>query len=285
MRSWFGRIATAALILLASFIIYLGTKVPSNDRVWADSFENIATLTKTGEFSYNVDNVRAFEFDAAGDLEASWLSKTLRSDQIVEAWFFVEPFASDDRFGHTFVSFVFEDETGEREAIAVSVEARKEKGEGYSPLRGVLRDYELSYVWSTEKDMTTRIAISLGNPLYAYPINKNLDQAKIIFDHFVKRTNALAERPRFYNTITSNCTNELFKSVNDAIPGSIPRNPTWLMTGRSPNYLHKAGHLGDPDAEFEDIRAAAKIDHLVREHADQPGRIYSKLWRDSYFRR
>ena len=184
MRSWFGRIATAALILLASFIIYLGTKVPSNDRVWADSFENIATLTKTGEFSYNVDNVRAFEFDAAGDLEASWLSKTLRSDQIVEAWFFVEPFASDDRFGHTFVSFVFEDETGEREAIAVSVEARKEKGEGYSPLRGVLRDYELSYVWSTEKDMTTRIAISLGNPLYAYPINKNLDQAKIIFDHF-----------------------------------------------------------------------------------------------------
>ncbi|MEO1028111.1 MAG: DUF4105 domain-containing protein [Pseudomonadota bacterium] len=274
--------AMITLVLLSAFLIYLGTKTPRNDRNWAENFQHVAAFDQTDESTYRVSNVRAFEYDASGNLQKGWQDRKLRSDQIVEAWFFVEPFASDDRFGHTFVSFVFEDDLGQREAIAVSVEARKENGESYSALKGIFREYELSYVWSTEKDMTTRIAIGLDHPLYAYKINQNLDQARIIFDHFVKRTNALAVRPRFYNTIGSNCTNELFKSVNDAIPGSIPRNLTWLMTGRSPNYLHKQGHLGDPDADFEQIKARAKIDHLVEQHADEPSLSFSQLWRLAY---
>lgn len=276
---YFKRALLGLVLAIGLFVGWTLTKTPSNDRIWAENFAQIARFEQLSDFEFAVENVRAFEYDAAGDLTTGWEERVLNSENIVEAWFFVEPFASSDLFGHTFVSFVFEDPDGTREAIAVSVEARKELGESYSAVWGVFREYELSYVWATEKDMTTRIAIGLGHPLYAYKINQDLDQAKIIFDHFVSRTNELADSPRFYNTLTSNCTNELFKSVNEAIPGSIPQNATWLMTGRSADFLHKTGHLADPEADFEEIKVDAQMDHLVRQHADQPAIAYSDLWR------
>ena len=37
--------------------------------------------------------------------------------------------------------------------MAVSVEIRKEKGESFSPWRGLLREYELMYVVGDERDV------------------------------------------------------------------------------------------------------------------------------------
>ena len=64
-------------------------------------------------------------------------------------------------------------------------------------MRGAFRAYELLYVWSTEKDVLSRIAVKLDHKLYAYKLDLPVDQAMIIFDHFVARTNDLAARPRF----------------------------------------------------------------------------------------
>ena len=272
------------LLLLGLIVgaLYVSMKSPRSDRLWARQFERVAQFEKTAPFEYKLQNLRQFEYNIDGELQEGWGQLSLNTENLVEAWFFVEPFASSDLFGHTFVSFIFDHGDGVRDAISVSVEARKEKDETYSALRGILREYELSYVWTTEKDTATRIAVNLDHPLYAYKINQSKNQAKIIFEHFVLRTNKLAQQPRFYNTLLSNCTNELFKAVNEAFPGSVPRNPTWLLTGRSARYLHAGGHVGDVVATFEDIKARARVDGFMRKYADLPARGFSKMWREAH---
>ncbi|MEO0850611.1 MAG: DUF4105 domain-containing protein, partial [Pseudomonadota bacterium] len=62
------------------------------------------------------------------------------------------------------------------QTISVSVEARKEAGEPYSAILGALRAYELSYIWSTEKDVLSRIAVKLDHQLFAYKLNLTDEQ-------------------------------------------------------------------------------------------------------------
>lgn len=273
------RILFGSLLGMTLIALYVSTKSTSANRVWATQFERVAHFEGVSPSKYVLHNLRSFEYGRNRIKQESWRQIELRTDNIIEAWFFVEPFASSDLFGHTFVSFVVEDTDGDRRTLAVSIEARLEQGEKYSALRGVLREHELSYVWSTEKDTVTRIAVQLGHPLYAYKLNQNRAQAQIILDHFIQRTNALAETPRFYNTVLSNCTNELFKAVNDAVPGSMPSNSAWLLTGRSARYLHAGGLLGNPEQSFDDLKNDAAIHELATRFANIPAEEFSKRWR------
>lgn len=273
------RILFGSLLGMALIALYVSTKSPSANRVWATQFERVAHFEEVSPSKYVLRNLRSFEYGQNRIQRESWRQFEFRTDNIVETWFFVEPFTSSDLFAHTFVSFVVEDTDSDRRTLAVSIEARLEQGEKYSALRGVLREHELSYVWSTEKDTVTRIAVQLGHPLYAYKLNQNRAQAQIIFDHFIQRTNALAVTPRFYNTVLSNCTNELFKAVNDAVPGALPSNSAWLLTGRSARYLHAGGLLGNPEQSFDDLKNDAAIDELATRFANIPAEEFSKRWR------
>ena len=50
---------------------------------------------------------------------------------------------------HTFLSFGF----AGGDHLAISIETRKEKGEGYSTVKGFFRQYELYYVVADERDV------------------------------------------------------------------------------------------------------------------------------------
>ena len=56
-----------------------------------------------------------------------------------------------DRRGpaHAFVSFGFDDGG----YVAISVEARREAGETYSPARGLMKQFEIMYVVGDERDL------------------------------------------------------------------------------------------------------------------------------------
>ncbi len=273
----YGALAGAVIVLSAVSLHF--TKAPRADRNWSAGFEKSASFEETAPGAYRLSNLRAFTHRNGAPPVASWTAVDLRPEDISEVWFFVEPFAASDLFAHTFVSFVFQPEDGPRRTVSVSVEARTEKGEPYSALRGVLRGFELSYVWSTEKDVVTRIAVGLQHPVYAYRIERDPEVAAVVFERFMRRTNALAEKPRFYNTIGSNCTNELFKAVNDAYPGSVKLSAPWLFTGRAARRLYEDDHIGRDAASFDDLREEARIDDFARENASLEPEAFSRGWR------
>jgi len=274
------------LVMLAGTVIFGGLillKKPRHDREWSPALAEIARFEEKSPFYYDVSNVRRWEYSAPDTaLHKDWVSASVNAENLTEVWYFIEPFGGNPVFAHSFMSFVFEDdkngEPGTRQTLSVSVEARKEAGEPYSAILGALRSFELSYIWSTEKDVLSRIGIKLDHPVYAYKLTLERDQAMMIFNHFIKRTNELAETPRFYNTFHSNCTNELAKVVNDAFPGALPWHKSWVLTGKSEKWLHSLGFMGYTDEPFKALQARSDIQPLIKGHVKADD--FSEQWRN-----
>ncbi len=264
-----------AAIAIGAAILY--SKVARTDRDWETKFEKQARFERAGN-TLRLFNGRAFSFLPDGTEQARWFDQSYDRENLVRIWYFVEPFSGSPVFAHSFVSFVFEGLGGQK-VLSISVEARKEKGEEYDPIKGLFREFELSYVWSTEKDILTRIAVSLDHKLYAHELNVPPAQAQQIFMHFVERTNALAGEPRFYNTISSNCTNELAKAVNDAYPKALPWRWSWVLTGWSGRWLFALGFVVSDTENFKALQQRSNIQPLVKEVADLPSDEFALAWR------
>src|SRR5262249_15686201 len=63
--------------------------------------------------------------------------------------------------------------------------------------------------------------------------------------------------PRWYNTLFSNCTNELAKAAG------IKWHYSFFLTGKSDDYLFRRGII--PGASFDVAHAEADVSNLVRE--------------------
>ena len=270
------RLFAIILMAIAAMIaVITAFRTPRTDRDWQPYLAPTPRFVALENGVWSLSSLRAFEFENEGSIENDWRATTVNPDDLVEVWFFVEPFESWSAVAHTFLSFVFEGE--DPQTLSVSVEARREADEEYSPLRGMFNAYELLYQWSTEKDILTRIAVNLDHDLYAYRLKVTPEQGRAILNHFIQRTNQLAERPRFYNTVTSNCTNELAKAVNDAFPGALPWRRAYVFTGRSDEYLHRLGFLGEDD--FKQLKSHANVKAIVNDLNKTPNSQFSDAWR------
>ncbi len=116
-------------------------------------------------------------------------------------------------------------------------------GQEYSAWRGAFRAYELAYQWGTERDFVTRRLLYLKHPLRLYPSTIDAATAQALFRDLAQETNALAEQPRFYNTLTLNCTNVLAFIINRHAPHTLPPDITWFLPGRSDEYLMRQGFI------------------------------------------
>ncbi len=270
-----------AMLFGLMFAALVLSKTPQSDRNWKPLFSKVAAFEEAAPGRYRLPQLRDYEFTAGGENTPGWRPAEVNAADIAEMWFFIEPFPDNPLFAHSFLSFVFKDDSGRRKTMSVSIEARMETDEQYSPVDGALRNYELMYVWSTERDILTRIAVGLDHTLYAYKLRLEPDQMRRLFEYFVRRTNELAERPRFYNTLHSNCTNELAKAVNEAFPKALPWHRSWVFTGRSADWLYELGFIEDrKKSTFRALTDRSDIRLLVHAHAAE--NAFEDAWRASF---
>ena len=268
--------------IVASGIALMLINKPRTYRQWDEAFSRAPFFTEFKKDQWRLEDLRAFAFDEKGRVYPEWQTVDVDPAGLTEIWFFVEPFEAWDGAAHTFLSFVFDGDTPQ--TLSISVEARREEGETYSGFRGLFGAYELINVWSTEKDVLTRIAVGLDHEIYAYRLSITPAQAQAILKHFIHRTNALRERPRFYNTLASNCTNELSKAVNDAFPGALPHHYANWLTGYSDERLHALGYLGTPDATFTDVNSKANAQDSIKAAREVPADAFPEAWRTHFQR-
>lgn len=102
---------------------------------------------------------------------------------------------------HPIVSFDF----GRDGHVCFSIETRPEKGEAYSAIGGLYRQFELIYIVADERDVIRlRTNFRKGEDSYLYRLNA--PKARESFMEYVRTVNELKETPRWYNAITNNCT-------------------------------------------------------------------------------
>lgn len=250
--------------ILAAIAIAARTFIrPSNDRAWsADQF--VLPVAEIAPPLVTIRQIRHFEYAAVDHFRPGYYDKTFDLRKLDSAWFFVEPFGKGGA-AHTFVSFGFAD----RDFVAVSVEIRKEQGESFSPLKGLLRQYEIMYVIGDERDLVKLRTNFRKDPVHLYRIQAPPERIRKMFLAMLRRANHLREHPEFYNTATNTCTTNLVRHVNEITPQRIPFSPAVLLPANSDRLAYDLG-LIDRSRPFEETRRHALINPLAEKYAADP---------------
>ena len=235
----------AGLVLVGAVLAL--TSTPSMDRVWAEDMELMARGEVTADDRVRLSDIRDWRYAPDSVLSRAYRNGVWDPDDIQEVWLYTQEF---DRWGltaHTFLVFEFDDAYGDLRFLGISMEARREEGEEYSILRGLLRGFEAAVVWATEEDLVSRRTVYAQKPVHRFRLLVEPAARAAIFRGMVEETRALETQPRWYNTALYNCTNSLIRFTNHTEPGAIPRHYSWVLTGRIDEYLLRLGFL-DPDA-------------------------------------
>jgi hypothetical protein len=268
-----------ALVALSWLLFTFVVKQPSNDRDWEIGFETLPSITLDADV-LTVRNLRDFRTGEDAPLRSRFVDRSVDVRKIERAWFLVEPFQVLPIEGfrgvaHTY--FVFD--VAVEPPIAVSVEARRERGERYNAGVGLFNEYELMYVWATEEDQTVRRVVERSAELHMYPLRISRESVVHLVKQLARSSAELEQEARFYNTFTSNCTNELAKNANSLQPGAIPTSIAWWLPGYSVDQLYDLGYIPN-DRPLVDIERRYDITDIVRQihhHPDFSKRLRSHL--------
>ncbi len=251
LRLPFGRLAMIALLAILGFFLSLK---PSNDRDWSPD-QAVLPEVVFEEHRVRIRHIRDARYRSTTDYDVRLFDAMYDLNQLDSLWYIVEPFGEREGAAHTFVSFGFDD----GRHLAISAEIRKEKGESFSALKGLLKRYELMYVIGTEADLIGLRANERKDDIFLYPIRASRDEIRAIFVSMLERANALAEKPEFYDTLMNTCMTNLVSHFNAALPTRIPtRGKAIVLPGYSDPLFHALG-LIDTDLPPEALRERYKI--------------------------
>ena len=186
---------------------------PSNTHDWVADAVRPPRVSIEGD-RFTVENLRNFVYRSASDFDERWetrsydLAKLDGHDFLIVYW-------GVEAIAHTMVSFRFRDEskTGGFDYLAISIEARKEKSEQYSPLAGAFRRYELYYVIADERDVVGVRTNYHDQETYLYRTLSPPARSRDMLLDYLRSAEALSQEPRWYNTLTDNCTNGILYHV------------------------------------------------------------------------
>ena len=207
------------LFLILLFGLWHFSKTPSNDREWSLD-QQVPPHAEFNDDEVTVFNIRNFSYQSTNGYTPAYYDKTFNLNEITSVDYIVEPFGSIGA-AHTFVSFGFS--TGDY--LAISVEIRKEVDESFSPVKGILRNYELMYVIANERDVVKLRTNHRKNDVHLYPVDTTKEKIRRLFIDMLTRANTLKEQPEFYNTLTNTCTTNIADHINDITPSRVPWDP------------------------------------------------------------
>jgi hypothetical protein len=243
-------------------VVWWITIPASNKRDWQPDVAVLPYATVNGD-RVTLHNIRNFEYRTATDFTPRYYDKTFDLRQL-ETVDLITSYWGSETIAHVLVSFSF----AEQDYIAVSIETRKERTEEYATLPGFFKQYELIYVVADERDVI-RLRTTYRQPqedVYLYRTRIPTAQARRLFLEYVQYINQLAERPAFYNTLTTNCTSNVLFHVRAA--GGIARyNWKILLSGHAPQYAYDLGRV-DTSLPFAELRQRSHINARAQE-ADQ----------------
>jgi hypothetical protein len=252
-RRWRWRVLLVFAVLLVPVVGWWASLRPSNDRVWQPEVARLASATIDGDL-VTVRNIRNFDYRTETDFTPRYYDKTFdlrRMDKLdLVAVYWMGP-----AIAHLFLTFGFGDDH-----LAISIEARKERGEGYSSLGGFFRQYELVYVVADERDvirLRTNYRKDPPEDVYVYRLQGPIEGGRRVFLDYFRAINSLAEKPEWYNTLTSNCTNVIFLHAR-VNPLHVPFSWKILLSGYAPEYLYSKGRL-DTRLPFEELQRRSRV--------------------------
>jgi hypothetical protein len=244
---------TLVAVLLVALALGAWTRFgprPSADRNWTLEHSVTPEFVVDGD-RLTVRGVRNFAWTSATTFEPLWEEREYDLAGLRRVWYILTPFSRAWRGpAHALISFEFDGD----EYLAISVEARREEGERYGLVKGMLRRFELIYVAGDEKDLVGFRAIHRGDSVYTYPARASADGARALLLDMASEANRLRTEPAFYHTIFDNCTTRIVEHVNRVTSTPVGRSWRILVPGYSDALAHELG-LIDDEGTLDEVRA------------------------------
>lgn len=235
---WLVKARWRKLILTAGgFLLVLGWWLglqPSNNRDWQPDLATLA-YADVNEDKVTIHGIRNCEYRTETDFDVHYYDKTFDLNRIRTTDLYLVYWGSP-HMAHTMVSFGFEG----GDYVCISIETRKEKGESYSALRGLFRQFELIYVVADERDVVRlRTNYRKGEDAYLLRLNVTPTQTRAFFMEYLKRINSLKEHPEWYSALTQNCTTSI--RAQRAASERAPWDWRLLVNGHGDELLYERG--------------------------------------------
>jgi len=262
-RNFTAVVFASAVAILAG---WWSTLQPSHQRLWADDVARLLEARIDGN-QVDLENVRNFEWRSETDYSPRWENRTYELDRLRSADL-VLSYWMGPHIAHTLVSFGFDG--GER--IVFSVEIRKERHESFSTVGGFFRQFEQVLVAADERDILRTRSNVRGEDVYLYRLQMDQANVRALFLEYLRAANELRRSPRFYNTLTSNCTTVVFELARLIAP-TLPLDYRLLVSGRFAEYARDLHGL-TPGYRYAELQSLGHINERALA-ADVSGRDFS----------
>ena len=259
LRRWRWRSLAAFTGLFALLLAAWSAIAPTNDGPWQPENAVLPFATIEGD-RITLHNIRNFDYRSDTDFTVAYYDRTFDLQQL-DAVDLYAVYWMGPAIAHVFLSFGFTDGSH----VAVSIEARRALGQGYSSVQGFFRQYELYYAVGDERDIVrlrTNYRHDPPEDVYLYRLQGSMENGRRLFLEYLREINALKDHAEWYNTLTTNCTNTIW--LNSRVnPGHLPYSWKILVSGYLPEFLYEQGKL-DTRVPFAELQRRAHINALAQ---------------------
>jgi hypothetical protein len=257
------------VVLFAGVLVWWLTLSPTNDSDWQPDVAKEASADIQGD-EVTFHNVRNCDYRTDTDYTPHWETRIVRISQITGIDLAIDYWGSP-WIAHPIVSFQFADAP----PLCFSIEIRKKLGQTYSTVGGLYRQFELIYIVADERDVIRLRTNYRKEDIYLYRTTISPAQARERFLEYIHSLNALRNKPRWYNAITTNCTT----SIRTQRPPHerVPWDWRILLNGKGDELLYERHVIVTGGLPFAELKTQSLIDTRARAANDSPD--FSKLIR------
>lgn len=254
VRSPWKALITGVAFLMA-FVWWQGLR-PSNDRDWQRDVAILSYADIQGD-QVILHNIRNCDYRTETDYDVHHYDKSFDIHTLRTVDLYLVTWGSLD-IAHTMISFGFAD----GDYVCFSIETRKENGENYSALKGLFRQFELMYVVADERDLVRlRTNYRQGEEVCLYRLQISPEEGRQLFLEYLKRVNALHQRPEWYHALVDNCTTAI-RSQRTAAE-RMPWDWRILINGHLDTLLYERDQIL-PSIPFATLKEQSHINNRAK---------------------
>ena len=261
---WWAKLGIGGVVVC--LLVWWFAIPPRQYRDWKTGCALTAHAVIEGD-TVTIHNVRNFDYRTEMDFTPRYerrrfdLANLRGMDLFINYW-------GSPYMAHPIVSFDF----GADGRVCFSIETRTEKGEGYSALGGLYRQFELACIVADERDVVRlRSNYRTDEDVYLYRLAAR--GAREAFLAYVRTVNELHESPRWYHAVTNNCTT----AIRHQRAASERSSWDWrmLVNGYADELLYERGGI-DRSLPFDELKRRSHINERAKA-ADQSPDFSKKI--------
>ena len=222
---------------------------PTNVADWQPDLVTLPYADIAGN-QITIHNIRNCDYRTETDYTVEHYDRTFDLDALRTTDLYLVTWGSPN-IAHTMISFGFTNGG----YICFSIEVRYKNGQTYSAVKGLFRQFTLTYVIADERDVVRlRTNYRTDNEQAClYRLRMTPAQGQKLFLDYLRRVNELHGRAVWYNALTDNCTTGI--RAQRAAADRAPWNWRMLLNGHLDELLYARGTIATnlPFAELKKI--------------------------------